>query len=103
MMLYGNGIRLLENKWRARIIGSPAVLKTAALTGFGVRVPGSPPQLIKECVVKKKGYVDVEIELDDKTFIKIALAAHEHNMTLNAFIVMLLKKYIKECETSNRK
>jgi len=48
--------------------------------------------------VKKKGFVKVDIELDDKVLLKIALAAHERNMTLNAFANMLLRKYIKELD-----
>ena len=34
-----------------------------------------------------KETVDVELALDDKTIVQLSLAAHEHKMTLNDFIV----------------
>ena len=40
----------------------------------------------------------VPVELDDQTFIQLALAAHEADMKLNDFIVELLTRCITEDE-----
>ena len=42
--------------------------------------------------------VDVELALDDKTIVLLSLAAHEHKMTLNDFIVKILDNKIKESD-----
>ena len=40
----------------------------------------------------------IPVELDDQTFIKLALAAHEADMKLNDFIVELITRCITEDE-----
>ena len=45
-----------------------------------------------------KETVDVELELDDKTIVQLSLAAHEHKMTLNDFIVKIIDDKIKESD-----
>jgi len=40
----------------------------------------------------------IPIELDDQTFIQLALAAHEADMKLNDFIVELITRCITEDE-----
>jgi len=42
--------------------------------------------------------VDVELALDDKTIVQLTLAAHEHKMTLNDFILKVLENKIKESD-----
>ena len=48
-----------------------------------------------------KETVDVELELDDKTIVQLSLAAHEHKMTLNDFILRVLDDKIKEMLNHN--
>jgi hypothetical protein len=38
----------------------------------------------------------VEIEIDDKTLHELMLQAHYHDVTLNQYCDMILKKYIEE-------
>ena len=45
-----------------------------------------------------KETVDVELALDDKTIVQLSLAAHEHKMTLNDFILRVLEDKIKESD-----
>ena len=42
--------------------------------------------------------VDVELALDDKAIVKLSLAAHEHRMTLNDFIIRVLEDKLKDNE-----
>ena len=41
---------------------------------------------------------EIEFELDNKTILKLALLAHEKNITLNDLIVDVLKQGIKDGE-----
>ena len=45
-----------------------------------------------------KETIDVELALDDKIITQLSLAAHEHKMTLNDFIVKVLDDKIKESD-----
>lgn len=44
----------------------------------------------------------VDIDLTNETLAILALQAHELDMTLNAHIIQLLKKYVKELQTLKR-
>ena len=48
--------------------------------------------------IMSKETVDVELALDDKTIVQLSLAAHEHKMTLNDFILRVLEDKIKESD-----
>tara|TARA_R100001244_G_scaffold120785_1_gene90363 strand:+ start:559 stop:720 length:162 start_codon:yes stop_codon:yes gene_type:complete len=41
----------------------------------------------------------VEIELEDAQFLKLALAAHEKDITLNQHMNEVLQQYIDKCES----
>ncbi len=41
-------------------------------------------------------FVSVEIDLDDELLLQCCLMAHEHDMTLNQWMNMVLKKFIDE-------
>ena len=45
------------------------------------------------------GRENVEIDLDDKTFMELARMAHEKRLTLNDFFNIMLKEYMDELET----
>ena len=40
----------------------------------------------------------VQVDLDDETFIKLALGAHEADMKLNEYMVMVISDFITEEE-----
>ena len=43
---------------------------------------------------KNDGKVDVEIDLDDETILKLALEAHKRDITLNNMIEIILQEAI---------
>ena len=45
---------------------------------------------------KSQASETVYVDLDDETFIKLALAAHEADMKLNEYIVMVISDFITE-------
>ena len=45
---------------------------------------------------KSQASETVYVDLDDETFIKLALAAHEADMKLNDYIVMVISDFITE-------
>ena len=45
---------------------------------------------------KENKMEEIEFELDNKTILKLALLAHEKNITLNDLIVDVLKQGIKD-------
>lgn len=45
---------------------------------------------------KSQASETVQVDLDDETFIKLALAAHEADMKLNDYIVMVISDFITE-------
>ena len=47
---------------------------------------------------KENKMEEIEFELDNKTILKLALLAHEKNITLNDLIVDVLKQGIKDGE-----
>lgn len=47
-------------------------------------------------------YYEVEIELDDKVFMDLALQAHNRDMKLNDYLIELLKKDIERRENEKR-
>jgi len=40
--------------------------------------------------------VEVELELDEKTLLYLALEAHKKNVTLNDYMIELLEDYVRE-------
>jgi len=47
---------------------------------------------------KKKFEIDVDIDLPDEVILRLALIAHEQNITLNELCVAILREYIKKGE-----
>lgn len=45
---------------------------------------------------KSQASETVHVDLDDETFIKLALGAHEADMKLNDYIVMVISDFITE-------
>ena len=45
---------------------------------------------------KSQASETVQVDLDDETFIKLALGAHEADMKLNDYIVMVISDFITE-------
>ena len=45
---------------------------------------------------KSQASETVYVDLDDETFIKLALAAHEADMKLNDYIVMVISDFVTE-------
>ena len=59
---------------------------------------------IKPCLPKNFTMAEaVPVELDDYTFIQLALAAHEADKKLNDFIVELITRCIEETEDGKNK
>ena len=52
----------------------------------------------KKIMKKENKMEEIEFELDNKTILKLALLAHEKNITLNDLIVDVLKQGIKDGE-----
>ena len=44
----------------------------------------------------KKVYKEVEVNMEDEMFIKLALMAHEKNITMNKMCSILLTEYIEK-------
>jgi len=51
--------------------------------------------------MKKEKLVDIEVDLDDDTFLKLAKEAHNQNITFNQLCVNYLEDYIKKCDDEN--
>ena len=45
---------------------------------------------------KSREFETIHVDLDDETFIKLALGAHEADMKLNDFMVMVISDFITE-------
>ena len=46
--------------------------------------------------IEEKRDVEVELELDEKTLLYLALEAHKKNVTLNDYMIELLEDYARE-------
>ena len=46
--------------------------------------------------IEGKRDVEVELELDEKTLLYLALEAHKKNVTLNDYMIELLEDYVRE-------
>ena len=46
--------------------------------------------------IEEKRDVEVELELDEKTLLYLALEAHKKNVTLNDYMIELLEDYVRE-------
>ena len=46
--------------------------------------------------LEEKRDVEVELELDEKTLLYLALEAHKKNVTLNDYMIELLEDYARE-------
>jgi hypothetical protein len=44
----------------------------------------------------KKGYIAVDVDITDETFLKIAKLAHEKNITFNSMCNEILREIIKK-------
>lgn len=44
--------------------------------------------------------VNIVIDLEDQVLLKLALMAHERDITLNAFIIEILEEEVKKAEKS---
>jgi predicted HicB family RNase H-like nuclease len=44
----------------------------------------------------------IEIELTDKEWLSLAMAAHEQDITLNQYMINILKKFISHSENSSK-
>ena len=51
------------------------------------------PNTVISSEKEKKEFVDIEIELEEKLFIIIALTAHQEGITLNDLLVKLLEMH----------
>jgi len=49
--------------------------------------------------MKKEEYVNVEVELDNDTFFKLAWKAHEQDITFNELCRQILEKKLNKLET----
>ena len=46
--------------------------------------------------IEEKRDVEIELELDEKTLLYLALEAHKKNVTLNDYMIELLEDYVRE-------
>ena len=45
--------------------------------------------------MKKKNFVDVKMALPENILLKLCLQAHEKNVTLNEYVNLILKDYMR--------